>query len=122
MHFSTFLRLKITKFTKFRAPKIAENNNFRISKFCNLNHLSNQLHVKKYATYHDPSPFKHGTSKGNGSCFCKSSLMIRSFGMSSVSMVSMSIVISPGIGTSSGEEPPKTCIGASSNPSTKSSK
>ena len=48
--------------------------------------------------------------------------MIRSFGMSSVSMVSMSIVISPGIGTSSGEEPPKTCIGASSNPSTKSSR
>ena len=75
--------------------------------------------VKNFSTYHDPSPFKHGTSKGNGSCFCKSSLMIKSFGISSVSMVSMSMVISPGIGTSSGEVPPKTCIGASSNPSLK---
>ena len=68
-------------------------------------------------TYHEPKPFKQGTSNGKGSNFVKSILMTRSEGKSTLINWFMSILISPGIGIVSGLLPPITTKSASSYPS-----
>ena len=71
----------------------------------------------KKCFYHDPKPSRQGTSKGNGSCFCKSSLITRSSGKSCVILLYKSMVTSPGMGISSGVLPLTATKAASSNPS-----
>ena len=73
--------------------------------------------VVKKLTYHDPRPFKHGTSNGNSPNFFKFNLVTISLGMSSVKIESMSMEICPGMGISSGLLQPTNCIGAFSYPS-----
>ena len=72
---------------------------------------------KKIKTYHEPKPFKQGTSNGKGSNFVKSIFMTRSEGKSTLINWFMSILISPGIGIVSGLLPPITTKSASSYPS-----
>merc|ERR1719270_27740 len=66
---------------------------------------------------HEPRPFRQGTSNGNGSIFVRSILITRSSGKSTLIKLWISMVISPGMGISSGLLPPITTKSASSYPS-----
>ena len=78
--------------------------------------ISGQMKIKCNQFYHDPKPLRQGTSRGNGSCFSKSSLKTKSAGKSEMIWEWTSMVIVPGRWISSGLVLSRNCIGASSYP------
>jgi hypothetical protein len=69
--------------------------------------LNQDFTLKQFVLYfyHDPSPFRQGTSIGKGSNFLSLSLIIKSSGMSLEIVTWMFMMAVPGISISSGTDP-----------------